>query len=268
MGLRATLKAILPAKTGSSIRRMVYFGTLFRCPLCGARVRKLLPGGQDLPVLRDLQVVGGGRLEQDVCPVCFSSSRTRLVYCYLVGDGELQSGNHQKRVLHFAPERGISEWLLQVPLLEYFAGDLVPEAYAYASPSRMDVCHIEFPDALFDLVICNHVLEHVTDDGLAMRELYRVLRPGGRAILQVPISSRLATTLEDPWITDPCDRERAFGQRDHVRVYGWDYTERLGNAGFTVDVIDPVQQWGMNTVIRLRLNPRERLFIGQKHLPL
>jgi SAM-dependent methyltransferase len=243
--LRATLKAILPANTRSAIRRMVYFGTRFRCPLCGAKVRNLLPGGQDLPVLRELQIVGGGRLEHDVCPVCFSSSRTRLVHCYLVRDNELQKGNHKKRILHFAPERGISEWLLQLPLLEYFAGDIAPEAYAYASPARIDVSHIEFPDGSFDLVICNHVLEHVTDDRLAMRELCRVLKPG---------------------ITDPSGRERTFGQRDHVRVYGLDYTERLGNAGFTVDVIDPIQQWGMNTVTRLRLNPCEKLFIGRKRL--
>jgi SAM-dependent methyltransferase len=128
----------------------------------------------------------------------------------------------------------------------------------------MDVTRIEFPDAQFDLVICNHVLEHVPDDSLAMREICRVLKPDGRAILQVPISQRLTTTLEDPSITDPHDRERVFGQWDHVRVYGPDYTERLCHAGFSVDIVDPVQRWGIDTVLRLRLNPREKLFIGRK----
>jgi SAM-dependent methyltransferase len=245
---------------------MMYFGNLFRCPVCGARVRKLLPVGQDFAVLRELDVVGGGYVEQDVCPVCFSSSRTRLVCYYLVRDSGLQTGTDQRRVLHFAPERAIAQWLRQLGSVRYFAADLMPEPYAYASPAKMDVTRIEFPDAEFDWVICNHVLEHVIDDGLAMRELYRVLRPGGRAILQVPISLKLTRTLEDPAIREPGDRERAFGQWDHVRVYGLDYPERLRDAGFEVGVVDPVQQWGSGTVKRLRLNAREKLFIGRKPL--
>jgi SAM-dependent methyltransferase len=227
-------------------------------------VRKLLPGGQDLPVLRELEVVGGGRLEHDVCPVCFSSSRTRLVHCYLARDSELRAGRELTRVLHFAPERGIAQWLLRLQLVHYVAADLAPDRFEYTSSTKLDVTRIEFPDAEFDLVICNHVLEHVPDDGLAMREICRVLKPGGRAILQVPISAMLTTTFEDPAIIDPRDRERVFGQWNHVRVYGPDYTERLCQAGFSVDIVDPVQRWGIDTVVRLRLNAREKLFIGRK----
>ena len=262
--LKAGLKSIVPVNAWPGIRRIVYFGRFFCCPVCGASVRKLLPGGQDIPVLKELEVVGGGRLERDVCPVCFSSSRTRLVYYYLVRDSELRTGGELRSVLHFAPERGIAQWLLHLQSVQYVTADLAPERYRHASPTRIDVTRIQFPDAQFDLVICNHVLEHVPDDSLAMREICRVLKPGGRAILQVPISQRLTRTFEDPSITDPKDRERVFGQWDHVRVYGSDYTERLRQAGFSVDIVDPVQHWGIDTVVHLRLNYREKLFIGRK----
>ena len=227
-------------------------------------MRKLLPGGRDLPVLREFRVVGGGRLEHDVCPVCFSSSRTRLVHCYLARDSDLQSGGQPRRVLHFAPERGLAEWLQRVPSVQYIAADLAPERYPHSSATKVDVTNIEFPDSQFDLVICNHVLEHVPDDALAMREICRVLKPGGTAILQVPISHTLVRTLEDPSVTDPVHRERVFGQWDHVRLYGPDYLERLCQAGFLVDIVDPVQRWGAEAVVRLRLNAREKLFIARK----
>jgi SAM-dependent methyltransferase len=232
--------------------------------VCRAKVRKLLPVGQDFPVLRELEVVGGGYLAQDVCPICFSGSRSRLIYHYLVSDYGLQAGAGRRRILHFAPERAIAEWLRRLRSVQYVAADLAPDQYSYASPAKIDVTRIPLSDAEFDLVICNHVLEHVTDDRRAMRELFRVLKPGGRAILQVPISPRLTKTFEDPGITDPRDRERAFGQSDHVRVYGLDYTERLREAGFMLEVVDPVQQWGAEAVVRLRLNPREKVYIGRK----
>jgi SAM-dependent methyltransferase len=262
--LKAALKSVLPASARPAIRRMAYFGTFFRCPVCGASVRKLLPGGQEFPVLGELDVVGGGLREQDVCPVCFSNSRTRLVHCYLTRDSELPAGRELTRVLHFAPERGIAEWLLRLRSVHYVAADITPARYEFASSTQMDVTRIGFPDAHFDLVICNHVLEHVPDDRLAMREICRVLKPAGRAILQVPISLKLTTTLEDPAITEARDRERVFGQWDHVRIYGPDYPERLCQAGFSVDILDPTQRWGVDTVMRLRLNARERLFIGHK----
>jgi SAM-dependent methyltransferase len=96
------------------------------------------------------------------------------------------------------------------------------------------VQRLPFRDGAFDALLCHHVLEHVPDDRAAMRELRRVLRPGGWAILQSPIRSRLEATLEDPAVTDPRERERLFGQRDHLRQYGRDYADRLRAAGFEV----------------------------------
>ena len=104
--------------------------------------------------------------------------------------------------------------------------------------SQMDLAHIPFPDGTFDAIICNHVLEHIVDDLKAMAELHRVLKPGGWSILQVPISLSLRTTYEDFSIATPKEREEAFGQNDHVRIYGQDYVSRLERAGFKVNVFD------------------------------
>ena len=99
----------------------------------------------------------------------------------------------------------------------------------------MDIANINYPDKSFDVIICNHVLEHIVDDKKAMHELYRVLKPGGWGTINVPMSGD--KTLEDPTIKDPKDRLRIFGQEDHVRFYGEDFIDRLKEAGFLVTVI-------------------------------
>jgi SAM-dependent methyltransferase len=134
------------------------------------------------------------------------------------------------RVLHFAPEEFLQERFSSLPNLDYRSADL-------SSPlamDRVDITGLPYEDAAFDVVLCSHVLEHVPDDRKAMREVYRVLTPGGWAILQVPFQSKREHTYEDPTITDPAARRRAFGQEDHLRVYGQDYITRLGEAGFQV----------------------------------
>ena len=130
----------------------------------------------------------------------------------------------------------------------------------------MDVGALPLDDNAFDLVICNHVLEHIPDDAKAMSELYRVLRPGGEAILQVPISLNLDRTYEDFSILSHEGREREFGQEDHCRIYGTDYRDRLELAGFTVRPLDPVGAFGEDIVRRYALLPEEKLYICSKPL--
>jgi predicted SAM-dependent methyltransferase len=103
---------------------------------------------------------------------------------------------------------------------------------------NIDLTQIPFPNSTFSAIICNHVLEHIPNDRAAMAELFRVLKPDGWAMLQVPISFHLAATYEDFSITDPMDRERAFGQNDHVRIYAMDYVDRLKQAGFAVNLFE------------------------------
>ena len=138
-----------------------------------------------------------------------------------------------KRMLHIAPEWAFEAKIKQIPGLTYVTADLMKTSVV----ERMDVTRIPHLDDTFDAIICSHVLEHVPDDRGAIRELHRVLAPDGWAILQVPISAD--PTFEDPSITSPEERERRFGQYDHVRRYGPDYMDRLRNAGFTVQCITP-----------------------------
>lgn len=134
------------------------------------------------------------------------------------------------RLLHFAPEAVFRAKLEALPELAYVTADL---AVGRASV-RADIMRIPFADASFDAILCNHVLEHVPDDKQAMGELLRVLRRGAWAVVQVPQRSRMPETREDPQVIEPRERERLYGQRDHLRQYGADYAERLAAAGFEV----------------------------------
>jgi SAM-dependent methyltransferase len=151
-------------------------------------------------------------------------------------------------ILHVAPEPALRRRFCNIPDVSYVGGDLT----AQFGPERIDVTRIEFDDASFDAVVCNHVLEHVPDDRLAMGELARVLRPGAWAILQVP-DVAAEFTDEDAAVTDPTERLSRFGQSDHVRRYGWDYVDRLKDAGFFVEVVRPEAHLSEAQVTRHRL---------------
>jgi len=198
-------------------------------------------------------VVGGGVRPNARCPACGSSDRERLLFHYL----STRTGifRDRLRVLHVAPERCLSRRLELNRALQYVTADIdSPLARV-----RIDVRRMEFADASFDVILCNHVLEHVPEDRQAMRELRRVLRPGGWAILQVPMMPS-ATTFEDPTVTTPRDRERAFGQSDHVRIYGRDYLARLGEAGFKVESLACRDLLDASTIARESLVPDEEIF--------
>jgi SAM-dependent methyltransferase len=168
-----------------------------------------------------------GRGRRDVqCPRCGSYERVRALWLFLREQTDLDEGRH--RVLHFAPEPSIAAAIEALPGVEYVSADIAPGV-------AMEVVDITaIPPALgsFDVVICSHVLEHVPEDRRAMAEVFRVLRPGGAAYFMQPVDFERAETYEDPAIVAPRERERAFGQFNHVRVYGRDIRERLEGAGF------------------------------------
>jgi len=141
-------------------------------------------------------------------------------------------GKSHRSLLHFAPEPTISAALKRLKGLNYLSVDLAPGR----AMEQADITGLHFKSNRFDLIYCSHVLEHIPDDLKAMRELHRVLAPGGMAIVQVP--ERGEHTYEDPSITAPAERERAFGQWDHVRWYGADIAERLASVGFSVERVD------------------------------
>jgi SAM-dependent methyltransferase len=139
-----------------------------------------------------------------------------------------------RTLLHIAPEPSLARHLAASPETRYITADRDPARANVA----VDITELAFATGSFDVILCSHVLEHVPDDAAAMAELYRVLKPMGWAMLQVPLDEAREHTFEDPTIVDPAERERLFDQADHVRVYGRDYAARLERVGFGVFVDD------------------------------
>jgi SAM-dependent methyltransferase len=221
-------------------RALFFRGDAVHCPCCGGRFSSF--------------VAVGSPPRPAACPRCNSLERQRLLYCYLRERTNLFT--EQLSVLHFAPEDCLRQSLRHLANLAYLSADLA----AGAAMMTMDITDIGFPDASFDVILCSHVLEHVADDRRAMRELHRVLKPGGWAILQVPLDESREMTFEDPTVTDPGERERLFGQWDHVRVYGRDYPVRLREAGFRVKTVRYASELPDDTVRACGLDRREAIF--------
>ena len=192
-----------------------YHGDNVECPVCGKRFRKFLPYGY------------GEAAENRMCPNCLSLERHRLLWLFLKKKTNFFTAN--LKVLHFAPEQPFLKRFKALDNLDYTTADIDSPI----ADLKLDVTAIDMPDNSFDVVICNHVLEHVSDVGKAFSEIKRILKPSGWAILLVPINPDV-DTFEDPTVTDPKERARLFGQYDHVRQFGRDYESVLSQAGFKV----------------------------------
>jgi SAM-dependent methyltransferase len=236
-----------------SLLRRIVWGTIaallrgdqVECPCCGGRFRCFLPGGPE-------------RRPNARCPRCGSLERHRLVWLWLQRATDLLEARH--RVLVVAPERFLQEALRARPNLDYLSIDLESPL----AMRHMDVTRLDLADASFDVVVCNHVLEHVSDDRAAMRELLRVLRPTGWAVLQTPIDMSREISDEDPTVTDSSERLRRFGQADHVRTYGRDFFERLGQAGWVVERIAFARSLPGDEARRFGLDLDEELIVGRR----
>ena len=171
-----------------------------------------------------------------VCPNCRSEVRHRLLMAALASLDTVGFANlvQDKRVLHFAPERVLANFL-RARADEYCTADVLRKEVDL----RLDISHMpEVADESFDLVVACDVLEHVENDRRAMAEIRRILSPRGWAIITVPQKDNLPATFEDPSVTAPEDRERIFGQHDHLRIYGDNFPAILNEAGFDVTVIN------------------------------
>ena len=253
------IKKLTPTKIKKQIKLAIHSGTKYQCPICGYKSKDFYPIGINIPVLKEKQVVGAG-LRNGGCFKCDSSDRERLIYTYLVNKMDLLNQPKNIRILHLAPEKNLFRILYNHGFKNYVCGDLFTEGYKYPEyVQNMNVLNIPFEDNYFDLIICNHLLEHVPNDTDAMKELFRVLKQKGKAILQVPISKNSDKTFEDFSVTDPKEREIVFGQFDHLRVYGQDYPERLESEGFSVVRINISGEF---TKYGLAIN--EDIFIGNK----
>lgn len=200
----------------SVLIRPFYIGNKVECPVCGGHFRKFLPYGY------------GAATDNRMCPKCLSLERHRLLWLYLKEKTGFFTDN--LKVLHFAPEQPYLKRFRALKNLDYTTADLDSPI----ADLHLDVTKIDLPDSQYDVVICNHVLEHVDDVNKAFSEIKRILKPGGWAVLLVPINPDV-DTWEDPTITDPEERKRNFGQYDHVRQFGRDYAQVLEKNGFIVD---------------------------------
>ncbi|QNF35635.1 class I SAM-dependent methyltransferase [Adhaeribacter swui] len=253
------INKITPAGLKKRVNVFLHQGDKYFCPFCHYSSKNLAPIGLDIPVNREKQIIGGGR-RLGGCYQCGSTDRERLIYAYLKEKLLLFDADKNKSILHIAPEKQLSRVLLNFNFRQYICGDLFTPGYSYPPHvQNMNVLDIPYPDDTFDLVLCNHVLEHVPPDLEAMQELRRVLKKEGQAILQVPISKNTAKTFEDFSISDPQQREIIFGQKDHIRIYGQDYPQRLEQAGFKVARLNLFNEFS-----RYGINPDEDLFIGTK----
>ena len=202
---------------------LFYAGSRVQCPVCGNRYRKFMPYGyvQSRP--------------NALCPKCLSLERHRLLWLYLTRETDLLTAF--PRTLHIAPEVCIMRHLK--PHFRPHPGQYVTaDLESPLADIHFDVQQIPLADDSVDVVICNHILEHVADDRKALRELHRILKPGGWGIVLSPVDRDYERTYEDDSITDPDERTRIFGQYDHQRIYGADYADRLREAGFEAADID------------------------------
>jgi SAM-dependent methyltransferase len=267
--LQSTYRRMLfgAALVGWRIRYRKYQGKGYRCNFCGARYERFVPewpGREIAPVLNEYGVIAGYG-ENVFCPRCGSKNRERLVKAVmepLLGgeSGGVWRGN--KKILHFSPEPHLYRWL--AAHAEVTTVDLEPGFYRSIDKGvrYADATALDFGDNGFDLVVANHVLEHVGDDRAAMAEMFRVLKPLGIAILQVPYSPTLLCSLEDASVTDPHERARRFGQQDHVRIYALsDYLNRLEAAGFRVQLVSPDE---LAPFRQFAIQPGESVVIGWK----
>ena len=216
-------------------------GNTFTDPIDGKSFRMFLPYGY------------GTQRNNVLSPSTLSLERHRLLWLYLQNETNFFTASEKKNVLHFAPEQEFYKRFKKQKNIQYTTTDL----FSPLADVKADICNLPFEDNQYDVLFCNHVLEHIPDDTKAMQELYRVLKPGGMAILQIPQDLNRATTFSDDSITDEKERAAIFGQYDHVRVYGRDYFDKLRSIGFTVVEEDYTKKISPELVKKYCLAPGE-----------
>lgn len=235
--------ALIPEPGRSTLigmfRPLGFIGDRVECPCCNGRFSRFMTH-RGIPNVR--------------CPACNAMERHRLLWLYLQRETDL--GSARRRVLHVAPEYQLQRRLLALPRLEYLSVD----RDSRLADIHCDLQDLPFAPRSFDVVIANHVLEHVADDRKAIAEIARVLADGGWAVLMCPIARGRDVTLEDATITTPDDRLRVYGQEDHVRLYGADYRRRLAAGGFDVETRRYLRELEPASVVRYGLRRQHDLF--------
>jgi len=241
--IRPLIRKLFPEKFRPFIKTLMYYGKRVECPCCGVCFRKF-PDYRDRP--------------NAICPVCGALERHRLLWLYIKNNTDFLG--KKIRLLHFAPEHVLSGLFSSLQNIQYVNADI-------ASPRamiRMDMTNMSFNAETFDAVICSHVLEHIDDDMKAMKEIYRVLKQKGSAILLQPVDQTREKTFEDPTVIDPQKRKALFGQEDHVRIYGRDIIIRIEKAGLSVSIEDYPFRFSHDLAERYGLHKDNQIYICNK----
>ena len=221
-------------------------GNTYTDPIDGKSFRQFLPYGY------------GTQRNNVLSPSTLSLERHRLLWLYLKNETDFFTA--PKKVLHFAPEQAFYKRFRHQKNLEYTTTDLLSPL----ADVKADICNLPFAENSFDIILCNHVLEHIPDDHKAMQELYRVLKPGGMGIFQIPQDLTRATTFRDDTITDAKERAQIFGQYDHVRIYGLDYFDQLRQIGFLVNEVDYTKTFSPELITKYCLAKGETIPVCYK----
>ena len=228
------------------IIKILYRGNKFTDPIDGRSYRKFLPYGYK-------------KLRPNaLSPGTLSLERHRLLWLYL--KRETAFLKDKKKVLHIAPEQALYKKFKKIESWDYLTLDL----NSPLADIKADITNLPFDDNIFDLIICNHVLEHIQDDIIAIKEIYRVLKKNGLAIMQIPIDIKRIKTFENPEIKSNKEREELFGQYDHVRVYGKDFFERLKSVGFKTKKINYTKDLSKEEIKKFSIIKGEIIPIGVK----
>ncbi|MGB1404401.1 MAG: class I SAM-dependent methyltransferase [Flavobacteriaceae bacterium] len=228
------------------IIRLYFKGSRFTDPIDGSSYRKFLPYGYQNIRLNAL------------CPGTLSLERHRLLWLYLQFKTNFLTDS--LKVLHIAPEQVFYKKFKSFTNWDYTTTDI----YSPLADIKADICALPFEDETYDLILCNHVLEHISDDRKAMRELYRILKKGGTLIAQVPLEEGRLKSFEDDSITDKKKRTEIFGQYDHVRLYGMDYYQRLESIGFQTEAVDFLKELSEEEIVRYALPKKEDIPVARK----
>ncbi|MFA6422557.1 MAG: methyltransferase domain-containing protein [Candidatus Buchananbacteria bacterium] len=237
------LKTILK-KAKRNAKMIFYVGNGVECPCCGKKFKKFI----DISATR----------KNAICPNCDSYERHRLLWLFLKNKTTVFS--KPQKMLHIAPEPMFQKKFKTMKHLDYISADLdSPLAMV-----KMDITDIKYPNNTFDMIICNHVLEHIVDEQKALSEIKRVLKPNGQAILQVPVHSDYLQTYEDNSIISEEGRLKAFGQKDHVRIYGLDYADRFKKSDMDIKIIKYCNEFNEADIAKYGLRRDEEIPIATK----
>jgi SAM-dependent methyltransferase len=234
------------------VRSLKYLGNKVYCPCCNTRFSRFLEVGP--------------KRQPMLCPRCRSNDRDRFFWLYLKANPGFLQNNI--KLLHVSPETIYYNRFKKIPGVQYVAGDKFVLQFGSTYPKEtvyLDITSMpEYADNTFDFIFCSHVLEYIKEDRQAIRELYRVLKPKGKAIISIPINHGHYETLEDPNVTDPKEQERLYGDTGHLRYYGEDYIERVKQAGFTPEFIPVTDFISPELIKQCVINPRDVVHLCHK----